>query len=226
MFKSIVKQIREAGHYAEILTSIDFSQMQQQLLMIASLILSRDQEYSREDTLITRSVLDLWTVSVISNPEIKKDFYNWSKEPDQVVLAKGETTEVGKILKKQVKRLLITNSTELILGGLFSNKGQTVRKKFQETIEMLGERVDESKTSERPLFWFLNLLIDKSPVWDGTEENKALCKDSQEFFATVTGLLIQYKEEFLTKEKIEAGVQQQINFEQLVQSTIEKMKSH
>ena len=66
---------------------------------------------------------------------------------------------------------------------------------------MLCERVTDGENNERPLFWFLNLLVDKSPVWDGSDETKHKCKDSQEFFATVTNLLLQYKEEFVSKDK-------------------------
>lgn len=91
---------------------------------------------------------------------------------------------------------------------------------------MLCERVTDGTDSERPLFWMLNLLIDKSPVWDGKDETKVLCKESQEFFATVTNLLLQYKEEFVSKEERSDKVHQQIDFEQLLFSTINKMKSH
>lgn len=94
---------------------------------------------------------------------------------------------------------------------------------------MLCERVSEGVDSERPLFWMLNLLIDKSPVWDGKDETKIMCKDTQEFFATVTNLLLQYKEEFVAKEskdKREEASHTQIDFEQLLIATIEKMKQH
>ena len=118
------------------------------------------------------------------------------------MLSQPETITVGKNVKKLPTKLIITNTAELILGGLFSNKGGNLRKKFQETIEMISERVTDDSTSKRPLFWFLNLLIDKSPIWDGKEETKQTCKETQEFFATVTGLLLQYKED---ADKVKAG---------------------
>jgi ubiquitin carboxyl-terminal hydrolase 34 len=138
--------------------------------------------------------MDLWVVSFISNPQIKKEFYVWEKEVDKVVMNQPEQQTVGKLIKKSLPRLIITNTAELILGGLFSSKGQSIRKKFQESVEMICERVTDSTNSDRPLHWFLNLLIDKSPIWDGNEDTKHACRDTQEFFATVTNLLVQYKE--------------------------------
>jgi hypothetical protein len=70
------------------------------------------------------------------------------------------------------------SAADLVVSGLFSGKGQTIRKKFQESLEMVSERVQDGSGSERPLFWLLSILIDKSPVWDGSEETKAQYKDS------------------------------------------------
>lgn len=205
MFKLIVKQIREFEQFNDVFLSIDFAKLQQQLLTIVAFIISRNQEYSREDAEITKSAMDLWVVSIISNPSIKAAFFSWTKEADQFVL--NQPTEIVKSGKtvKQRPPVVITNTAELILAGLFSNKGYSVRKKFQESLEMLCERVTDGENNERPLFWFLNLLVDKSPVWDGSEETKHKCKDSQEFFATVTNLLLQYKEEFASKDKVDAS---------------------
>lgn len=85
MFKQIVKQIREANQSADVFCTLDFTSLQQQLLSIVALIISRNQEYAREDTEIVKSAMDLWVVSIISNPQIKKDFYLWTRPRDEVV---------------------------------------------------------------------------------------------------------------------------------------------
>jgi hypothetical protein len=95
---------------------------------------------------------------------------------------------------------------------------------------MFSERVTDS--NQRPLFWLLNILVDKSPVWDGKEETKSDCRDTQEFFALMTNLLLQYKEEFKIGNKKDQeskpviSAENALDFEGLILSTIEKMKKH
>jgi len=86
-------------------------------------IISRNQDYSREDAEITKSAMDLWIVAIISSPNIKTAFFNWTKDADPVVLS--QPTEIIKNGKpvKQRPPVLITNTAELILAGLFTNKG-------------------------------------------------------------------------------------------------------
>ena len=68
--------------------------------------------------------------------------------------------------------IVITNTAKLVINGLFSGKGQTIRKRFQESLEMVCERVRDGD-GERPLFWLLSILIDHSPVWDGNNDTKS-----------------------------------------------------
>lgn len=95
---------------------------------------------------------------------------------------------------------------------------------------MFSERVTDN--NQRPLFWLLKILVDKSPVWDGKEETKAECRETQEFFALMTNLLLQYKEEFKIgknkdqESKAVISVEHAIDFEALSLSTIDKMKRH
>lgn len=147
-------------------------------MFIISLIISRNQDYVREDTDITRSIMDLWVVSVISNPDIKADFYAWTKTKDEVVFLPPEQPKNNKQAKKPPSPIVIMNAADLVISGLFSGKGQTIRKKFQESLEMVSERVHDGSKSERPLFWLLSILIDKSPVWDGSEDTKTQYRDS------------------------------------------------
>jgi len=115
--------------------------------------------------------MDLWVVSLISNPHIKLDFYTWTKEKDEAVFILAKQPKDSKLLKKSPLPIVITNTTELIINGLFSDKGQTIRKKFQESLEMVCERVKDGD-GEQLLFWLINILIDHSPVWDGNNDTK------------------------------------------------------
>ena len=120
--------MRDAQQSEFIFNSIDFSKLQQQLLEIITLILSRNQDYVREDTDIIRSAMDLWVVCMIENPQIKSEFYQWTREAEPIVEVQEQPVDPKK--RKPKKPLIITNAQELLIAGLFSSKGQNVRKKF------------------------------------------------------------------------------------------------
>jgi hypothetical protein len=68
--------------------------------------------------------MDLWVVSIISNPQIKKDFYSWTTPRDELVFIQQEPVKTAtKLIKRNLPPLIITNTAELVLGGLFSAKG-------------------------------------------------------------------------------------------------------
>jgi hypothetical protein len=120
-FKTLAKIIRESGQVSEILQKIDFSDLQTQALEVICLILGK-KELGVDDTLIIENALGLWVATLIKNPSLINDFYQY-KRPGQY------------------SAYVIKNVEELIANGIFTYKSLKVREEFCSSILLICQKL-------------------------------------------------------------------------------------
>ena len=164
-FKEIVEQIRNSEIASDIVKSIDFKDLQNKLLEILAIFLEK-KENKEADSAIICSALALWSASLIENQQLIDEFYKWNRP------AKSEDD-------------LIKTSEDLLLSGIYSQKGYLVRDGFSQNLELVCEKVTENE-GLRPLFFMIKLLQNNFPHPD----SRIPTKESGYFFSLLSALIL------------------------------------
>ena len=167
-FKELVEQIRNASIAAEILASINFKDLQNSLLEIMKLFISKTNTRKGADDSIICNAMALESVVLIENPKLVDDFYAW--QPGTIE-----------------ENAPIKNINDLLLNGIYSNKASIIRTAFKDNLELIAEKVT-TNTGVLPLYYLIKMLKENMPSPEMTIDTK----DSAQFFKLLGALILQY----------------------------------
>ena len=80
---------------------------------------------------------------------------------------------------------MIKSADDLILSGIYSSKGYLVRDGFNNSLELICEKVTENQ-GMRPLFYMIRLLRNNFPH----PESRIPTKESAYFFSLLSALIL------------------------------------
>jgi hypothetical protein len=205
-FKAIVEKIRSEGIAAEIVDSINFKDLQTNLLEIMAMFLSKPGKSKPYEDIIVVNSMVLWTTAVLEREELVDDFYDWKKAPAE-------------------EKDAIKTTSDLILHAIYTPKSSLVRIAFKDKLELVAEKVTKNK-SQLPLYYLIKMLTDNMPSSD-----KTISWESGEFFKLLGALIIQYQTVCNEKSKnlvnTEMSEQEpEFNFNSLLKDAVQRLTLH
>ena len=165
-FKQIVQSIREEGLGAQLMTLVDLSEMQQQLLQILANYLSDGNSTSSDIEGIINGALSLLTFALNRQSDLVDKVFVWTRQSDEGGIQSFE---------------------DLVITGIYNTRSKSVREEVKSLVKLIATTLQSSQAS--PLTSLIKILMQNLPGKDNRRDSS----QSAEFFSLLCGLIEQYR---------------------------------